>query len=443
MPIETNFESVVDTQSSHYSSTSLKEHYRRVRAMSVQIASPLSAEDCVIQSMPEASPTKWHLAHTSWFFETFLLKQRPGFQAYDPRFESLFNSYYNGVGKAFPRDKRHHISRPGLEETFSYRQHVDRLILDWIDSETLSDHQCDILILGLNHEQQHQELMFTDIKHVLFGNPGFPVYQETSYQETSAPDSAGEIEPLRWRVQEESIAVIGHDPTSSSAIDRQVAFAYDNEGPRHRTLIHPHRIATRCVTNGEYLEFIRAGGYQDPAHWLSLGWDTICRCSWAAPLYWIPSGNEFMQYSLDGLRPLKMDDPVCHVSYFEADAYARWAGKRLPTESEWEVAARSSKPGSVFADHLLRSGAPIHPRGDAVSDFLGNVWEWTASQYSPYPGYAPPCGALGEYNGKFMCNQFVLRGGSCATSSDHIRFTYRNFFPPETRWQFSGIRLAE
>ncbi|TWT51654.1 ergothioneine biosynthesis protein EgtB [Allorhodopirellula solitaria] len=414
---------------------SLAQYYRRIRAMSEQIAFPLSAEDCAIQTMADVSPTKWHLAHTTWFFETFLLKQKGRFEPFDSRFEYLFNSYYNGVGKAFPRDRRGQISRPGLEETYRYRQHVDHLILDWIQSNTLSESQRDVLILGLNHEQQHQELMLTDIKHVLFCNPSQPAYQSAD-----AVEAACVAEPLHWRSADETIAEVGYSPTWTDA--GQTSFSYDNEGPRHRRLIHSHKIASRSVTNGEYLEFIQAGGYRDASYWLSPGWDAVCQHEWTAPLYWIERDDGFMQYSLAGLVPLRLDDPVCHVSYFEADAYARWAGKRLPTEFEWEVAAEKSLPGNLFADHLLRDGEPVHPCGRASSDFLGNVWEWTASQYSAYPGYAPVAGTLGEYNGKFMCNQFVLRGGSCATSSDHIRTSYRNFFPPETRWQFTGIRLA-
>ncbi len=416
--------------------SSLAASYRRIRGLSEQIAAPLSAEDCAVQTMADVSPTKWHLAHTTWFFETFLLKQRSDFHSFDERYESLFNSYYKSVGQAFPRHRRGQISRPGLDEVRNYRRHTDVRILALLDGDELSAEQLGVLLLGLNHEQQHQELMLTDIKHVLSCNPAFP-----SYQPASTATCDDQKPAMRWSEQEEVIAMIGCDISAKETPD-PTKFAYDNEGPRHRALIHPHGIASRCVTNGEYLEFIRDGGYQEPRHWLSLGWDAVCRHQWESPLYWKPNNDDFMEFSLGGLIPLRMDDPVCHVSYFEADAYARWAGKRLPTEFEWELAACASEMGSVFADRLLSSDIPIHPRCQAIGDFLGNVWEWTASQYLPYPGYAPDPGALGEYNGKFMCNQFVLRGGSCATSSDHIRVSYRNFFPPEARWQFSGIRLA-
>lgn len=434
MQIEANKDSLV-IDAPRQGASSLARDYQRVRAISEQIAAPLSAEDCAIQTMPAASPTKWHLAHTTWFFETFLLKQRANFRAFDLRYESLFNSYYNGVGNPFPRDKRALISRPGYDEILQYRRHVDRQVVDWIGAEELTDDQRGVLVLGLNHEQQHQELMFTDIKHVLFCNPDFPAYQRASLM-----GDAAESAPLRWQCENEVIAEIGSDATGLAP--HPAEFAYDNEGPRHRALIHPHRVASRCVTNGEYLEFIRSGGYRNPMHWLSLGWDAVCRNGWTAPLYWLPREDDFVQYSLAGCTPLRMGDPVCHVSYFEADAFARWSGKRLPTEFEWEFAAPATAPEGVFANHLIADAHPIHPQQRAIRDFLGNVWEWTASPYQAYPGYAPAPGVLGEYNGKFMCNQFVLRGGSCATSADHIRVTYRNFFPPETRWQFSGIRLA-
>ncbi len=435
MQIEANFDSLVRNDARRQNVSSLTSDYQRVRGMSEQIAASLSAEDCAIQTMSAASPTKWHLAHTTWFFETFLLKQRPDFQAFDRRYESLFNSYYNSVGNPFPRDKRGLISRPGYDEILEYRRHVDRQVVDWIDADELTDDQRGVLVLGLNHEQQHQELMLTDIKHVLFCNPDFPAYQRSSLVGDAAATA-----PLRWQSENEAIVEIGSDATELAISPAE--FVYDNEGPRHRALIHPHQIASRCVTNGEYLEFIRAGGYQNPMHWLSLGWDAVGRNGWEAPLYWLASDDGFVQYSLAGCVPLRMNDPVCHVSFFEADAFARWAGKRLPTEFEWEFAASADASDGVFANHLLADAEPIHPQQRAISDFLGNVWEWTASQYQAYPGYAPVPGALGEYNGKFMCNQFVLRGGSCATSADHIRVTYRNFFPPDTRWQFSGIRLA-
>ncbi|MCM2370471.1 ergothioneine biosynthesis protein EgtB [Aporhodopirellula aestuarii] len=412
------------------SSESIKDRYRRVRELSMRIAAPLSAEDCAIQSMPDASPTRWHLAHTTWFFETFLLKERPGFAPFNPSFERLFNSYYNSVGQPFPRNRRGQISRPGLNETIDYRRHVDDAVTELLSESELSPSQLSVLELGLNHEQQHQELMFTDVKHALASNPLHPIYAEDPFDSTTAPKAS----PLRWRSSDETIVEVGHDGNG---------FAYDNEGPRHRELIHPHQMASRCVTNREYLEFIHDGGYRQPEYWLSLGWDAVNQHGWEAPLHWISQNGDWHQFTLSGVRPLVLDEPVCHVSYFEADAFARWSGKRLPTEFEWEHAASGDTTGEIFCDKLLQSGGVVHPRVTGDSDFLGNVWEWTASQYLPYPGYRPVGGALGEYNGKFMCNQFVLRGGSCATSSDHIRLSYRNFFPPDARWQFAGIRLAQ
>ncbi|EMI55341.1 ergothioneine biosynthesis protein EgtB [Rhodopirellula sallentina] len=408
------------------------ERYQRIRAMSVNIAAPLTPEDCAMQTMPDVSPTRWHLAHTTWFFETFLLKEQPGFRPFHSDFERLFNSYYNSVGEPFPRHRRGQLSRPGLEETLQYRQHVDVAVSQLIDQGELNEHQRYVLELGLHHEQQHQELMLTDIKHVLASNPLYPIY--TKNTATNNNTEASLSTTLQWSETPETIVEIGHNGKG---------FAYDNESPRHRELIQPHAIADRCVTNGEYLEFINAGGYQQPEHWLSLGWTAVNENGWKAPQYWVRGDEDWRQFTLSGLRPLDLHEPVCHVSYFEADAYARWSGKRLPTEFEWEHAATANPTGSVFADRLMESGHVIHPRTAGASDFTGNVWEWTGSQYLPYPGYRPVSGALGEYNGKFMCNQFVLRGGSCATSSDHIRLSYRNFFPPDARWQFSGFRLAD
>lgn len=412
----------------------LQRRYAEVREFSRTIAAPLSAEDCAIQSMPDVSPIRWHLAHTTWFFETFLLKPRGDYQEFDERFEYLFNSYYNSVGQQFPRHQRGLISRPGLAETLEYRQYVDRQLELLLAAKELTVAQLDVLELGLNHEQQHQELMLTDIKHVLFGNPLYPAYQELSHRRSS-PACASD---MAWHEFDGAIATIGYDGQS---------FAFDNEGPVHETYIQPHRIALRCVTNGEFIKFIAAGGYKQPQLWLSLGWDCLRTQQWTAPLYWVKHDSGWLHFTLGGLRELDMDEPVSHVSYFEADAYARWAGLRLPTEFEWEVhASRSTTTEpAVFADRLLAAGDAIHPQVEPHSPhgMLGNLWEWTSSQYTPYPRYRPANGALGEYNGKFMCNQFVLRGGSCATVSEHIRPTYRNFFPPDARWQFSGIRLAD
>jgi ergothioneine biosynthesis protein EgtB len=418
----------------------LRDRFRHVRNFSRRLAAPLSAEDCAIQSMADASPVRWHLAHTTWFFETFLLKQTTSYRLFDERFEYLFNSYYNSVGEQFPRYRRGQISRPGLQETLDYRLHVDRGVEELLN-ETCSAEFLPILELGLQHEQQHQELMLTDIKHALFGNPLYPVYDPSlSLQSESLLASQ-----LTWLSSAEEITEVG--------FDAQGTFCFDNELPRHRQLLHPHRIASRCVTAGEYLEFMADGGYQRPEFWLSLGWSQVQQEGWQHPLYWIEDEQGWHQFTLAGLRPLNDQAPVCHISFFEADAFARWAGKRLPTEFEWESACRqhTTQPEAarandvhLYADQLIAAAATIHPRVEpaAQSRLLGNVWQWTASQYSPYPGYRPMAGALGEYNGKFMCNQFVLRGGSCATPSNHIRPSYRNFFPPEARWQFSGMRLA-
>jgi len=421
----------------HRSAQDILKRFQRVRDFSLQIAAPLSPEDCAMQTMPDVSPTRWHLAHTTWFFETFALKHRLGFTPFDSSFERLFNSYYNSVGEPFPRHRRGQISRPGLDRTLEYRTHVDRVIQELLDSARCDDGQLAVIELGLQHEQQHQELMFTDIKHVLSSNPMLPAYQPPT-KPTHRIQTAGAT-PIRWEHADETIVKIGHEGDE---------FAYDNECPRHRTLLHRHEIASRCVTNREYLEFINDGGYQRPEHWLSMGWNAVNSEHWQAPLYWLKDPTQqdhgqWQYFTLAGVQPIQLDAPVCHVSFFEADAYARWCGKRLPTETEWEHAASTRADGDAFADRLMASGDTVTPQSKACHDFLGNVWEWTASPYSPYPGYRPAEGALGEYNGKFMCNQFVLRGGSCATSSDHIRVSYRNFFPPDARWQFSGIRLAK
>lgn len=376
--------------------------YESVRRHSIRLAKPLSDEDCAIQSMPDASPIRWHLAHTTWFFETFLLKSHAGYRKFDASFDYLFNSYYNTVGKQFPRSSRGLISRPGMQETLAYRKHVDAAMLDMLESSELSNEQLNVLEIGLHHEQQHQELMLTDIKHALSCNPLEPAYSDERFE-------CFESHPMQWKAADETLAWIGTDTNG---------FAFDNERPRHRFFLDTYEIARRCVTNSEYIVFIEDGGYQRPEFWLSMGWNEVLANQWNAPLYWQREQHGWSRYTLSGRLPVEPDEPVCHVSYFEADAYARWAGSRLPTEQEWEHA---------LADE---------PQA------MNSLWQWTASQYIAYPGYQAPPGALGEYNGKFMCNQFVLRGGSIATPPGHIRATYRNFFPPETRWQFAGIRLA-
>ncbi len=409
------------------------ERFSNVRELSARIAMPLSPEDCVIQSMPDVSPIRWHLAHTSWFFETFLLKHWPDYSCFDDRFEFLFNSYYNSVGEQFPRSRRGLLSRPSLAEIMTYREHVDHRLGELLEQADLDAAQVSVLELGLNHEQQHQELMLTDIKHVLFCNPLYPAYDGRP-EDSSSSDVLGESD---WYSFDERLTEIGHSGDG---------FAFDNEGPRHRVWLDGFQIAKRCVTNADYLEFIRDGGYQRSELWLSLGWAAVQEHGWQAPLYWQRSqAGEWLEFTLSGNRPLHPNQPVCHLSYFEADAFARWRNCRLPTEGEWEHAVTSlpSSQQGVFADGLIRDGYCVHPQSEkAPSGLMGNVWQWTSSAYSPYPGFSAAAGALGEYNGKFMCNQYVLRGGSCATSAGHIRASYRNFFPPDARWQFSGIRLA-
>ncbi len=413
----------------------LRQRFHRIRDFSRQIVAPLSAEDCAIQSMPDVSPTRWHLAHTTWFFETFILKQLPDYRCFDESFEFLFNSYYNTVGKQFPRERRGLISRPGLEQTLKYRERIDTCIDQILQADELPQELFDVLELGLQHEQQHQELMLTDIKHVLSCNPLHPVYH------------VGDASVSASSVYSESETWLKHDAALVDVGFAGDGFAFDNEGPRHKAYIHAHEMCSNLVTNGAFLEFVEAGGYRDPKYWLSMGWATVCEKAWQAPLYWIQEGQQWHEFTLAGTRPLDLSQPVCHVSFFEADAYARWKGARLPTEQEWEQHASGASGSAVFADRLLAENKTIHPEREerlpaAPAGIMGNVWQWTASQYLAYPGFEAVAGALGEYNGKFMCNQFVLRGGSCATSSSHIRPTYRNFFPPEARWQFSGIRLA-
>ncbi len=417
----------------------LVANYREVRTFSERIADPLTAEDCVIQSIPDVSPTRWHLAHTTWFFETFVLKGRDGYQPFDDRFEYLFNSYYNSVGGQFPRPERGLLSRPTVDEVFAYRRHVDGAMLSLLESGSLSGETLPVVELGLHHEQQHQELMLTDIKHVFSRNPLFPAYTEESIGE------GGPGEPAQFMDFGEGVFQVGHSGSD---------FAFDNESPRHRVFLENYSLSTRHVTAGEYLEFINDDGYGRPELWLSLGWHTVNERQWTAPLYWQQRDGEWFHHTLSGLSKVDLNRPVCHVSYFEADAFARWAGARLPTEFEWELASSQSSMAGIFATDLIALGTAVHPTSierseDAgsspsptLSQMFGGVWEWTSSPYTAYPGYAAAEGALGEYNGKFMCNQYVLRGGSCATPKGHIRPTYRNFFPPDARWQFSGIRLA-
>jgi ergothioneine biosynthesis protein EgtB len=405
--------------------------YDRVRAQTCSLCEPLEIEDYGLQSMTEASPPKWHLAHTTWFFETFLLSAGGrGIPAFDERFGFLFNSYYETVGRMHPRSARGILSRPTVAEVRAYRAHVDEKMRELLEGGELDDASLDVVELGLHHEQQHQELLLTDLAHAFWHNPLRPAYRRAS-AETPPRDA---VPPMRWADHPGGVARIGHEGEG---------FAFDNEGPPHRVFVEPFGLASRLVTCGEYLEFMADGGYERPELWLSDGWDAVRERGWNAPLYWEREGptGPWRIFTLHGMRELDRDEPVTHVSLYEADAYARWTSFRLPTEAEWEVTcARRPVAGNFLEDDRLH---PAPARGD--DDLLqawGDVWEWTGSAYAPYPAYRAPAGALGEYNGKFMSSQVVLRGGSCVTPRSHIRATYRNFFHPSARWQFSGIRLA-
>ncbi|WP_437721357.1 ergothioneine biosynthesis protein EgtB [Sorangium sp. So ce861] len=427
----------------------LRARYDAVRAFTESLCAPLCAEDYVVQSMPDASPVKWHLAHTAWFFETFVLGQRAGYAPFHPQFGYLFNSYYVSVGERHGRPRRGVLSRPTVEETYRYRRHVDehmRALLDEIAAGRRLDLAFTIEV-GLHHEQQHQELILTDLKHAMAQNPLRPAI----FGGAPPGRRGGAAGELRFVEHAEGVRWIGHAGDG---------FAFDNEAPRHRVFVGAFALADRPVTCGEYLEFMRDGGYARPELWLSGGWDAVVANRWEAPLYWEQRDGGLQLFTLRGLREVDADEPVCHVSHYEADAYARWAGARLPTEAEWETAAQGAlaaagevaggaAPGEAalqgnFADrgryHPEPAGAPQPP--GAPRQLFGDVWEWTSSAYAPYPGFRPWPGALGEYNGKFMSSQLVLRGGSCATPATHLRATYRNFFPPDARWQISGIRLA-
>ncbi len=403
--------------------SSLLARYVAIRRTTEAITEGLTPEDMMIQSMPDASPTKWHLAHTSWFFETFILKPRlPGYRQFHNDFTFLFNSYYKLVGSHPNRAFRSLFSRPTLEQVLEYRRHVDRHMLQFL-GDIKNEDVSSLTETGLNHEQQHQELIVTDIKHGLWSNPLRPSWRKPLPLATEEPVA------VTWSGFDENLYSIGFSGDG---------FSFDNETPRHQVFLNQFSIASRLVTNADYLEFMRDGGYTQPELWLSEGWDTVNAQQWHAPLYWEEHDGEWLNYTCSGLRPLDPNEPICHVSFFEADAYARWAGARLPTEAEWEVAASFQK----IEGNFLESGR-FHPTASSGSQFFGDVWEWTASPYTAYPGFRPAEGALGEYNGKFMCNQMVLRGGSCATPQSHIRATYRNFFPPHARWQFMGFRLAK
>ena len=448
----------------------LLPRFEDVRSLTEMLAEPLSAEDQTAQSMPDASPTKWHRAHTTWFFETFILQTfEGGYKAFDPTYHHLFNSYYQSLGPPHTRSERGLVTRPGIERIELYRRDVDdrmRSILDPVSPG--GDRSRDLeslVVLGLHHEQQHQELLLMDAKHLLSRNPPLPRYQSRSLPclpdrqpafrigpeprtdpAMAYPDSSGRGRANDWVDHPGGISEIGHGGAN---------FAFDNEKPSHKELLVPFSISNRLVTCGQWLEFIGDGGYSRPELWLSEGWSTCCAQSWQAPLYWFSDAQEsppirgsqsarnspdsqWWIFTLAGARPVDPTEPVCHVSYFEADAFARWAGARLPTESEWEAMASGKPVKGNFLDLDV-----LHPSGSELPSFFGDVWQWTSSSYGPYPGFRSEGGAIGEYNGKFMVNQYVLRGGSCVTPSGHTRTTYRNFYPASARWAFSGVRLAK
>ncbi|MBW3566514.1 MAG: ergothioneine biosynthesis protein EgtB [Proteobacteria bacterium] len=405
--------------------TELARRYRDTRSFTLELTRTLEAEDFVVQSMPDVSPTKWHLAHTTWFFENFLLRERfAGYREFDPIFGFLFNSYYYQVGEMHRRTERGLLTRPTVHEVLAYRDHVDDHMQRLIAQRQGDADTVQLIVLGMNHEQQHQELLLTDIKHVFSCNPSNPVYRDLP-----SPPS-GQTPELRFLDGESGVQEIGAQGSG---------FHYDNELPRHKVFLHPYAIANRLVTNAEFRAFIDEGGYRRPELWLSDAWKTVLQQQLQRPFYW----NEDLEseFTLGGVREINPHAPVSHVSFYEADAFARWAGGRLPTEAEWETWSSDCVIEGNFVDDGLLHPVPSKGKSEKQQVF-GDTWEWTMSAYSPYPGYRPSAGAIGEYNGKFMCNQMVLRGGSCVTHSSHIRSTYRNFFYPADRWQFTGIRLA-
>jgi ergothioneine biosynthesis protein EgtB len=426
-----------ETRRSQSAAPSLAARYDAVRAQTEALCDPLQVEDYVVSSMPDVSPTKWHLAHTSWFFETFILAPHdPSYRSPNPRYSFLFNSYYIQAGERHCRAKRGLVTRPTVAEVYAYRAHVDesmRALIDDIGGD--AEHPALAIIeLGLHHEQQHQELLLTDIKHVFWTNPLRPAYAPRS---SAAPREAA---PVGWHRVTEGIYTIGHEGGGG--------FAFDNEEPAHRVFVDGFRLASRLVTNGEYLAFIEDRGYHRPELWLSNGWATVQDRRWEVPLYWERTPDGWTEFTLSGDRPLDPAEPICHVSYYEADAFARWAGHRLPTEQEWEIAARGAPIEGTFVESRRFHPAPASSAqssvlGPALEQFYGEVWQWTQSPYVGYPGFRPAAGAVGEYNGKWMSDQWVLRGASCATPRSHARLTYRNFFPSDARWQFAGIRLAD
>ena len=417
----------------------LAQRFTHVRRQTERLAAPLSPEDCQLQSMPDASPTKWHLAHLTWFFETFVLEQyETDFKPFDASFRVLYNSYYNGIGARYPRAQRGLVSRPGLAGVLDYRAAVDERVQAVLAKRGDDAALANLITLGLQHEQQHQELLLTDIKHALSFNAPQGAYAQRWPLARTAP------QPVRWHRYAGGLVNHGFDAAQDGA------FAFDNETPQHRCYVQPFALASRLVTNGDFMAFMADDGYQRPELWLAMGWDWVqssaaeVRCM---PLYWTQDSDGFHNFTLQGTVSIDPNTPVCHLSYFEADAFARWSGARLPTEFEWELAARAAKVIQPTAGNFVESQA-FHPLPlqttptDGPAQLFGDVWEWTSTNYTPYPGYQPWAGLVGEYNGKFMCNQFVLKGGSCATPHSHIRASYRNFFPPDAQWQFSGLRLA-
>ena len=410
---------------------SLTDRFRTVRAFTEELTKPLKNEDFVIQVVEHASPAKWHLAHTSWFFEAFFLEKALNkYQTKHPQYSYLFNSYYLQTGEPHCRNKRGNLSRPTVKEVFEYRKYVNDYVLKFLDncSESEFEEWASVLEIGLNHEQQHQELLLTDLKYMFGQNPLRPVYTDNR-----RPVAENRAE-LEWTSFNEGVYEIGHPGGS---------FGYDNEFPRHKTYIHDFKLANRLITNGEYLEFIKAGGYSDPKYWLDEGFALISEQDIKNPLYWEKRSDGWHQFTLNGLEKIREHDPVTHVNYYEADAFARWAGYRLPTEFEWELAAQNTELDGSFVDSRYYHPSPAKTGKEGLQQLFGEAWQWTRSSYAAYPGYETFPGALGEYNGKFMCNQYVLRGGSCATSKSHYRKTYRNFFHAKFGWQFTGIRLAQ
>lgn len=414
------------------SDETVADHFMAVRSSTVDLCATLTPEDCNLQAMPDTSPAKWHLAHTTWFFETFVLAEfMVDYLPVNPLYNVLFNSYYNGVGEQFPRPQRSVLSRPGLDEVLAYREAIDRAVVDLLHDAghpQLRDITARVE-LGLHHEAQHQELLLTDLKYCLFQNPMFPVYRESAGLHTAADPA-----PLDFVVCPGGQLETGHAGEG---------FCFDNELPRHIEFVVPFKLANRLVTNGEYMEFIEAGGYRNPDYWLADGWSELQQQGGRQPLYWGLVDGHWFEYTLGGLQPLDETAPVSHVSFYEAQAFAAWAGKRLPTEAEWEsVAADQTVAGNLVESGQLQPRS-AQPGAEKILQLYGDCWEWTNSAYLPYPGYTKPPGAVGEYNGKFMSGQMVLRGGSCLSRAFHIRSSYRNFFYPRDRWQCTGIRLAD